>query len=207
MAKLAPYKKGKHEKDTTAMLAVVIILALAAIAGLIAVSVESELKAENEPAEYVHEQIAYNVTALKRTKKDIVYIVIHDTDNTDKGANAQNHFIYFNTGNRKSSADIFVDENEILQINDFYNYYTWHCGDGGAESKIRNINSVAVEICVNKDGNYKKAVNHAVDITKQLMQELDVDIDHVVRHKDASGKDCPHSMSEKDWENFKKRLK
>ena len=41
-------------------------------------------------------QIAYNRTP--RTQKP-VYIVIHDTGNTGKGANAKAHFNYFNGGN------------------------------------------------------------------------------------------------------------
>ena len=47
-------------------------------------------------------QIAYNKTA--RNQKPI-YIVIHDTGNTGKGANANAHFNYFNGGNRNSSAE------------------------------------------------------------------------------------------------------
>ena len=45
-------------------------------------------------------QIAYNRTA--RSQKPI-YIVIHDTGNTGKGANANAHFNYFNGGNRNAS--------------------------------------------------------------------------------------------------------
>lgn len=41
-------------------------------------------------------QIAYNRTS--RIQKP-VYIVIHDTGNTGKGANANAHFNYFNGGN------------------------------------------------------------------------------------------------------------
>ena len=47
-------------------------------------------------------QIAYNITRRTNT---IEYIVIHDTGNTSKGANAEAHFNYFNGGNRNSSAD------------------------------------------------------------------------------------------------------
>ena len=42
-------------------------------------------------------QIAYNRTS--RNQKP-VYIVIHDTGNPGKGANANAHFNYFNGGNR-----------------------------------------------------------------------------------------------------------
>lgn len=44
------------------------------------------------------------------------YICIHDTGNP--GATALNHYTYFNGGNRNSSADFFVDSNNIIQIVD-----------------------------------------------------------------------------------------
>lgn len=194
-------KRRKEDKTPEIMLFAVCMLAAVSVIGLITASVEGTRPIEQSA--YEHEQIAYNTTALRRTNDDIEYIVIHDTDNPERGANAKNHFIYFNTGNRSSSADFFVDDTDVLQVNDYYNYYTWHCGDGGSDAKIRNKNSVAVEICVNSDGSYKQAVKNAAALTGRLMRELDVDINHVVRHKDASGKECPRSMSEEDWKKFK----
>jgi N-acetylmuramoyl-L-alanine amidase len=141
-------------------------------------------------------QIAYNKT--KRSQKP-VYIVIHDTGNTGKGANADAHFNYFNGGDRQASADFFVDDTQVLQINDYNTYYTWHCGDGAGKYGITNANSIGVEICVNSDGNYDLAFQNAVALTKQLMLELNIPIERVVRHYDASRKNCPASMSADNW--------
>ncbi len=141
-------------------------------------------------------QIAYNRT--KRTAT-IEYIVIHDTGNKAAGADALAHFAYFNGGNRQSSADFFVDDKEILQVNDYHTFYTWHCGDGKGKYGITNNNSVGIEICVNEDGDYSVAFELAVECTKRLMRELKIDADHVVRHYDASGKNCPASMHGKTW--------
>ena len=141
-------------------------------------------------------QIVYNRTP--RTQKP-VYIVIHDTGNTGKGANANAHFNYFNGGNRNASADFFVDDTQILQVNDYTQYYTWHCGDGKGKYGITNRNSVGIEICVNSDGNYDVAFCKTVELTKYLMKELNIDIDHVVRHYDASRKNCPASMNKNGW--------
>ena len=146
-------------------------------------------------------QIKYNIT--KRTVKP-QYIVIHDTQNKNKGADADAHFNYYNTGNRNSSADVFVDDAKILKINDYHTYYTWHCGDGKGKYGISNANSVGVEICVNSDGDYDKAVKNAVVAVRQLMSELYIPVDRVVRHYDASRKNCPASMSANDWESWKK---
>ncbi len=141
-------------------------------------------------------QIAYNRS--KRTCP-IRYIVIHDTGNAGKGANANAHFNYFNSGDRQSSADFFVDNTQVLQVNDYNTYYTWHCGDGAGKYGITNANSIGIEICINSDGNYDVAFQNAVALTKQLMSELNIPIERVVRHYDASRKNCPTSMSNNNW--------
>lgn len=144
-------------------------------------------------------QIKYNKT--KRSTKP-KYIVVHDTGNRGIGANADAHFNYYNTGDRQSSADIFVDDTKILKVNDYHKYYTWHCGDGKGKYGITNANSVGVEICINSDGDYDKAVKNAVVAVRELMAELDIPLDRVVRHYDASRKLCPASMSGNNWKTW-----
>ena len=146
-------------------------------------------------------QIAYNRTARKQNP---IYIVIHDTGNTGKGANANAHFNYFNGGNRNASADFFVDDTQVLQVNDYTKYYTWHCGDGKGKYGITNSNSIGIEICINSDGNYNIAFQNAVELTKHLMKELNIPVERVVRHYDASRKNCPASMSVNNWELWSK---
>jgi len=145
-------------------------------------------------------QIAYNRAKRSETIK---YIVIHDTGNKAKGSDAEAHFKYFNGGNRKSSADFFVDSKRVLQANDYDKYYTYHVGDGKGKYGITNQNSVGIEICVNEDGDYDKAFENAVELTKHLMQVLNIPIERVVRHYDASRKNCPASMSEDNWCRWK----
>ena len=154
-----------------------------------------------------NKQIAYNYS--KRNQK-IKYIVVHDTGNPSAGADAEAHFNYFNGGNRGSSADIFVDSAETWVVNDYHKYYAWHCGDGNGRYGITNANSVGVEMCINPDGNYARAMQNTAEIVRELMQELNIPIDRVVRHYDASRKCCPASMSDNGWAKwyeFKKMLK
>ena len=92
-------------------------------------------------------QIKYNRSA--RNGAVIRYIVVHDTGNTTRGANATAHYNYFNSGDRSSSADFFVDDTQILCVNDYRKYYTWHCGDGHGEYGITNANPVGAEFCIN----------------------------------------------------------
>lgn len=147
------------------------------------------------------EQIAYNRTV--RTEKPR-YIVIHTTGNRGKGADARAHFSYWNSGNVGASADFIVDDKEILQVNDYGKYYTWHCGDGKGKYGITNGNSIGIEICVNCDGNFEKALANAVILVKKLIKETG--ITKVVRHYDASRKNCPAELSENNWTRWEKFL-
>lgn len=152
-------------------------------------------------------QIAYNCSWRSSAIK---YIVVHDTGNDDKGADAERHYLYFNGGDRDSSADVFVDDHQAIKVNDWDKYYTWHCGDGHGKYGITNANSVGVEMCINSDSDYEKAFDRTVAVVKELMSVLGIDADHVVRHYDASRKDCPMSMSGNGWarwNEFKKRIK
>ena len=147
----------------------------------------------------VTKQIAYNRSA--RTES-IKYIVVHDTGNKASGANAESHYNYFNGCNRNTSADIFVDDHSAWYVNDYTTYYTWHCGDGNGKYGITNGNSVGIEMCINCDGVYETAMQNTVKVVRALMQELNIPIDRVVRHYDASRKNCPATMSGNHWERW-----
>lgn len=143
-------------------------------------------------------------------KDKIRYIVIHDTGNDSIGAGAFAHKKYFETTSRKASADFLIENNIIIKLNDYYKYFTWHCGDGKGRYGITNSNSVGIEMCINKDSNYQQTVNSTIRLVYNLMQELDIDINHVVRHYDASHKRCPGSMAGNNWDKwhrFKQSLK
>ena len=146
-------------------------------------------------------QIAYNRTA--RTEKPR-YIVIHTTGNPRKGADARAHFDYWNSGNVGQSADFVVDDKEALQINDYNKYYTWHCGDGKGKYGITNSNSIGIEICVNQDGDFEKAISNAVELVQVLKAQTG--ITEVVRHYDASRKNCPAELSKDNWNAWYKFL-
>lgn len=151
--------------------------------------------------------IKYNYNQGRNGNK-IKYIVIHDTGNKSKGSDSEAHFRYFNGENRNASAHYFVDEKQIIQTVNNLNT-SWHVGDGKGKYGITNQNSIGIEICVNSDGNYEKALKNTIWLTKKLMNDYNINIENVVRHFDASRKNCPASMSLNNWSKwneFKKAL-
>jgi N-acetylmuramoyl-L-alanine amidase CwlA len=156
------------------------------------------------------DQIKYNIRALKRVAKDILYIVIHYTANYARGADDRMHEKYFDSANHDASADVFIDEDSVSKVNDWYNYNTWAVGDGKGRYGITNQNSISIEICVN--GNIQKAVENTIwYLRNYLLKEFPhIDYNHLVRHYDASRKLCPIWMvdltipqPDPDWIAFK----
>lgn len=147
---------------------------------------------------------------ISKRKEKIQFIVIHDTGNSARGAGATAHKNYFMTTDRKASADFVVEEDKIIKLNNYYKYFTWHCGDGKGKYGITNSNSIGIEMCINSDSDRQKTINTTIKLTYQLMQELNLRQIRVVRHYDASRKICPASMRQNDWEkwwNFKDALR
>lgn len=148
-----------------------------------------------------------NYNFSKRSERP-QYICIHDTANN--GGTALNHYNYFNGGNRNSSADYFIDSHNIIQIVDTDKNYSWAVGDGKGRYGITNNNSVSIEICLESNGHYtSETLKNVLDLTKFLMEKYNIPFNRVVRHYDASRKNCPNTMSYggwKGWLEFKDKL-
>ncbi|WP_439873821.1 S-layer homology domain-containing protein [Bacillus mycoides] len=133
------------------------------------------------------------------------YITIHETDNYSVGANAKNHAQYLysqatGTTDRSASWHFTVDDKEIYQHLPL-NENGWHAGDGAEGTGNRE--SIAIEIAVNQDGDYNKAVENARKLAAYLMGELNIPLENVKKHQFWSGKNCPAIMINNNaWEPF-----
>ncbi len=149
----------------------------------------------------VSKSIANSVTYTGTNTK--TYLIIHETDNTNKGADADAHGRLQANG-FSASWHYTVDDKEAVQsFSD--SAQCWHAGNS-----TYNRNGIGIEICVNSDGNYKKAVSNAAELVKSLMDKYSIPTKNVVQHNTASGKDCPHFMRAGSkgvtWAQFKAML-
>lgn len=130
------------------------------------------------------------------------FITIHQTGNYSKKANAQAH------ANLQSRLGIgyswhwSVDDKEAIQSYD-HNVKCWHAGDG---LKGGNTKSIGIEICVNPDSDYKKAIENGAKLTAKIMKDENIPLSKVVQHNHWSGKDCPKELRKAkegiDWNKF-----
>lgn len=117
------------------------------------------------------------------------YITIHETANTSRGANAQAH-ANLQTNGFTASWHWTVDDNQAIQSFP-HTVRCWHAGDGKGAG---NYDSIGIEICVNSDGDYRKAVANAAALVAKIMADEGIPIANVVQHNRWSGKNCPANL-------------
>lgn len=131
------------------------------------------------------------------------FIVVHNTAND---ASAANEISYMITNDNQVSFHIAVDDKEAIQGLPL-NRNAWACGDGA--NGQGNRKGIQVEICYSKSGGIKfeKAEANAAKVIAQLLHERGWDVSKVKKHKDFSGKNCPHRTLEKGWASFVNMIK
>lgn len=176
----------------------------------------------------------YN-TSYKKNRK-IEYIVIHYTAGTrsTKGV-AKNIAKMFANPSKGASADFIIDDVTIIQFNpDIKNRYTWAVGGSKYSTKstseaakyygkCTNANSISIEMCSSKKSTKTlnatdtdwyitdEVLDNTIELVKELMEEYNIDIDHVIMHHHVTGKICPNPfcVNEKaliNWKAFKYNL-
>ncbi|MBO8169366.1 MAG: N-acetylmuramoyl-L-alanine amidase, partial [Thermoanaerobacteraceae bacterium] len=136
------------------------------------------------------------------------YITVHDTANTNRGANALAHARYLKSNaaaNAPVSWHFTVDDRRIVQHLPL-DENGWHAGDG--HNGAGNRTSIGVEICENRDGDRAKAEENAAELVGWLLEKFGLSIERVVQHHHWSGKNCPRVLRSRlgGWEAFLKAV-
>lgn len=132
------------------------------------------------------------------------YVIIHETDNWSKGANAKAHATAMKNGNLAGTVHYYVDSQECYQTLEHQDG-AWAVGDGHGKYGISNLNSINIEICVNPESNYYLAVDRAAELAAMLLNQYGWDTSHLKRHYDASRKHCPRRILDEGlWDSFVK---
>lgn len=130
------------------------------------------------------------------SKNSCSYITVHDTGNKAAGADAKAHANYIKSIKEKTSWHYTVDDREIYRhIPDCEKSY--HTSD-----KFANENSIAIELCVNSDGDFEKTLSNAAWLVRELSGKYNIGKENIRRHFDWTGKKCPGSLMDSGWEKF-----
>ena len=130
------------------------------------------------------------------------YITIHNTSNN---ASAENEIKYMISNNNQTSYHVAVYDKYVIQAIPF-NRNAWHAGDGA--NGTGNRKSIGIEICYST-GNvetFKKAEANCAKYVATLLKQYGWTTSRFKRHKDWSGKNCPHKTMELGWDRFVKMI-
>lgn len=135
-------------------------------------------------------------------------VTIHNTDNPNSGAGAKAHSAFVrNTGfyllkGKKHwvSWHFTVDDTFAIQHVPT-NEVAYHAGSAA------NGSSIAVEICMNADGDEATANNNAAALVATILKTHGLTVSDIKKHKDWTGKNCPSRlMTAMKWKAFIARV-
>ena len=129
------------------------------------------------------------------------YITVHDTANYKAGANASAHAKYLQGLNERTSWHYTVDDNSIYR----------HLPDNEKSYHTSNIeaneSSIAIELCVNSDGDFEKTKENAIFLIRLLAKKYNIPAKNIITHKDWTGKNCPARLIKEGLEDFLQRCR
>lgn len=121
------------------------------------------------------------------------YITIHETANTSPGANSLMHYTFLlNGGGPEGVSFHWCVDDKVARHFVPDNENAWHAGDGF--NGVGNRSSLAIETCVNADGDWQSTLRNLAELVAFLCGQHHIPIENVVEHNHWSGKDCPHIM-------------
>lgn len=125
-------------------------------------------------------------------------IVIHYVGNPGSTAQ-QNHDYYTNPDSEVSSHFVVGLEGEIIQCVPL--------DEKSSASNWRNKDTISIEVCHPDDtGKFNDSTYASlVKLTAWLLDTYDLDEEHIIRHFDITGKECPryYVLNEDAWQQFK----
>lgn len=141
----------------------------------------------------IQEYLAKKGTACRSGEllRSFYGVTIHETANTSKGAEALNHAKYLQgSGASKAASWHYCVDDSLVTRSIPEREVAWHSGNSKG-----NYNTIAIEICVNADGDFKKAVNNAAELTADILKRHNITKtnyeEYIFQHNYWSGKDCP----------------
>lgn len=118
------------------------------------------------------------------------WVTVHETANPKPGANAEAHRAFTHAGGGKENVSFHfvVDDREVIQLLPLTEN-GWHAEDG--PEGPGNRASIAIETCVNQDGDWERTLQNLIALVAELCRVLGIPPERVVQHNYWSGKNCP----------------
>lgn len=202
-------RRIRIDKLITAIMRIIMLIAVIVLVILVPYhfgNIPSELRAEvNEidATPIITDFIRENTQGRPGHLRKIKHVVIHETGNNGRNANATSHNNYIHTeaDNQKKSWHYTVDDHEIYyHIPD--NEIAFHAGDG-LKKGGGNMNGIGIEMCINPENDYELTLKNTAKLTAMLLEAYNLNTSDIKKHEDFSGKHCPDILlSSGRWDEF-----
>jgi len=123
----------------------------------------------------------------------MLFITIHETGNTSRGSGARNHANYLK-GNTAANLPVswhYTTDDSVTYQHLPENEDGFHAADGGGNG---NRQSIGIEMCVNTDGNFQRAIDRTAELTADICRRRNIPIENIRQHQQWSGKNCPQNI-------------
>ena len=143
--------------------------------------------------EIQHNYIPYESTRRPGEIREVKYLVIHETDNRSRNADAKAHNTYLTTDTNDITSWHYTVDDHSIYHNLPDNEIAWHAGDkrsldGG------NMNGIGIEMCVNVGSDFDATVKNTAILCANLLYAYDLTPSDVYLHSDFMEKVCPHRL-------------
>ena len=196
-----------------AILMVLVLILIAFTAGFLVHSIISKPPPEDPRLSYIEDIpvmtdfIPEGSRARPGEKRDIKWLVIHETDNEAKGANAAAHSSFLH--NNANVSENIVSWHYTVDDREIYHHLpddetAYHAGDGSKKNG-GNMSGIGIEMCVNEDGNYEQTLVNAERLCARLLITYDLKPKALKKHQDFSPekKICRSRLiTEERWDEF-----
>ncbi len=134
------------------------------------------------------------------------WLTVHETANPRPGADAQAHrtFAHSGGGPEQVSFHFVVDDHVAYQLLPL-DEVSWHAGDG--PNGPGNRASIAVETCVNTDGDWQRTLDNLARLLAAICRMYGWGTSRIVQHHKWSGKNCPTRLRQAGWDELINRVR
>ena len=140
-------------------------------------------------------------------RREIKYIVIHETANPSRGADARRHAAYLQSGGEGRTAWHYTVDDTCAYHHIPDDEIAFHAGDGQKKNG-GNQCGIGIELCVNSDGNFEKTFDNAARLTAYLLDTYGLKTRDIKQHADFMKKNCPQTIRDDGrWEEFVRKVK
>ena len=189
--------KRKRRKGLKMLIYTLVVIGLAIVGSML-------LKAHFKPQEDLYPQDVLGVPVHTQLVPEgdpgrpgilrkIKYVVLHETGNFAKGADAKAHSSYMLGGNKDSTSWHYTVDDTCVYHHIPDTEVAWHAGDGKTRNG-GNMCGIGVEICVNEDGDFESAFDNAARLTAYLVKAYGLSVVDIRQHGDFISKNCPQRI-------------